>query len=126
MIHPLMAQPLVEWSLRTPVPHLVPNGRERGLARNAFADRLPASVANRRGKGDYAAYFNHQAAQNLPFLRTYLLEGRLAAAHIIDRAVMEQQLDEDALRWLGRASEILAAVSVEAWVRRWEGRRRRA
>lgn len=126
MIHPLMAQPLVEWSLRTPVPHLVPNGRERGLARDVFADRLPAPVANRRGKGDYAAYFNQQAAQNLPFLRTYLLEGRLAAEHIIDRAVMEQQLDEDALRWQGGASEILAAVSVEAWVRRWEGRRRRA
>ncbi|WP_336978406.1 asparagine synthase C-terminal domain-containing protein [Brevundimonas nasdae] len=123
MVHPLMAQPLVEWSLRTPVPHLVPNGRERGLAREAFADRLPASVATRQGKGDYAAYFNRQTAQNLPFLRTYLLEGRLAAEHVIDRALMEARLDEDALRWQGGASEILAAVSVEAWVRRWEGRR---
>lgn len=124
MVHPLMAQPLVEWSLRTPVPHLVPNGRERGLAREAFSDRLPASVATRQGKGDYAAYFNQQAAKNLPFLKTYLLEGRLAAERVIDRALMEARLNEDALRWQGGASEILAAVSVEAWVRRWEGRRR--
>lgn len=123
MIHPLMAQPLVEWALRTPVPHLVPNGRERGLARDAFAGRLPAAVVNRQGKGDYAAYFNQQVAQNLPFLNAYLLDGRLAAERVIDRAVMEARLDEDSLRWAGGASEILAAVSLEAWVRRWEGRR---
>lgn len=36
---------------------LVAGGRERGLARAVFADRLPAIVANRRGKGDYAACF---------------------------------------------------------------------
>lgn len=126
MVHPLMAQPLIEWGLRTPVPHLVPDGRERGLARDAFAERLPASVASRQGKGDYAAYFNQQAAQNLPFLRAYLLDGRLAAERVIDRTLMEARLDEDALRWQGGASEILAAVSLEAWVRRWEGRRRGA
>jgi asparagine synthase (glutamine-hydrolysing) len=123
MIHPLMAQPLIEWSLRTPVPHLVPNGRERGLARDVLMDRLPASVANRQGKGDYAAYFNQQAAQNLPFLKSYLLDGRLAAERIIDRGVMEARLQEDVLRWQGGASEILASVSLEAWVRRWEARR---
>ena len=123
MIHPLMAQPLVEWALRTPVPDLVPNGRERGLARDAFADRLPASILARQGKGDYAAYFNQQVAQNLPFLNAYLLDGRLAAEQVIDRALMEARLNEDALRWSGGASEILAAVSLEAWVRRWEARR---
>ena len=123
MIHPLMAQPLVEWALRTPVPVLVPNGRERGLARDAFADRLPASVATRRGKGDYAAYFNQQAARNLPFLRDYLLDGRLAAQGVIDRPDLEGRLDEDVLRWQGGASEILALVSLEAWVRRWERRK---
>ncbi|AQR63144.1 hypothetical protein BZG35_16935 [Brevundimonas sp. LM2] len=123
MIHPLMAQPLVEWALQTPVPHLVPDGRERGLARDAFADRLPASIANRKGKGDYAAYFNQQVAQNLPFLKAYLLDGRLVAQNAIDRSLMEARLDEDRLRWQGGAPEILAAVSVEAWIRRWEARR---
>ena len=113
----------MEWSLRTPVHLLAPDGRERGLARDAFADRLPDSVLARKGKGDYAAYFNQQAVQNLPFLRTYLLDGRLAAQGVIDRVVMEARLDEDALRWHGGAPEILAVVSVEAWVRRWERRR---
>ena len=122
MVHPLMAQPLVEWALRTPVPMLVAGGHERGLARAVFADRLPAAVTNRRGKGDYAACFNRQAARNLPFLRAYLLDGRLAAEGVLDRAVMEAHLDVDALRWTGGAPEVLAAVSLEAWVRRWEAR----
>lgn len=122
MVHPLMAQPLVEWALRTPVPLLVAGGRERGLARSVFEDRLPALVRNRRGKGDYAACFNRQAARNLPFLRAYLLDGRLAAEQVLDRTVMESRLDVDALRWTGGAPELLAAVSLEAWVRRWEAR----
>ena len=126
LAHPLMAQPLVEWALRTPIPTLVPAGRERGLAREVFTDRLPASVASRRGKGDYAGCFNRLAARNLPFLRDYLLGGRLAAEGVIDRGAMELRLQPETLCWRGGAAEILAAVSVEAWVRRWEARRQGA
>lgn len=122
MLHPLMAQPLVEWALRTPVALLTWGGRERGFARAVFEDRLPPSIVRRRGKGDYAAYFNREVADNLAFLRSYLLEGRLAEKGAIDRTVMEARLQVDALRWQGGAPEILAAVSVEAWVRRWEER----
>lgn len=84
--------------------------------------RLPEAIANRRAKGDYAAYFNQQAAANLPFLRDYLLGGRLADRRILDQADMEARLDPDRLLWRGGATEILAAVSTEAWVRRWEAR----
>lgn len=126
MIHPLMSQPLVEWALETPVPLLVAGGRDRWLARETFADRLPPLIAARRGKGDYAAWFNRQVAANLPFLRDYLLDGRLAREGVIDRSGMEERLQADRLRWQGGAAEILAAVSVEAWVRRWEARRARA
>lgn len=122
MVHPLMSQPLIEWALRTPVPDLTPGGQERGLARRVFADRLPEAIANRRAKGDYAAYFNQQTAANLPFLRDYLLGGRLADQSVFDRADMEARLVPDRLLWRGGAAEILAAVSTEAWVRRWEAR----
>lgn len=122
MIHPLTAQPLVEWMLRTPVPMLVEGGRDRALARRAFADRIPPLTRERVGKGDYAAYFNRQVARNLPFLRDYLLDGRLAAKEIFDREGMAASLNEDALRWAGNATAILAAVSLEAWARRWEAR----
>ncbi|WP_312404632.1 asparagine synthase C-terminal domain-containing protein [Brevundimonas sp.] len=122
LIHPLMTQPMIEWALRTPVDLLVNGGRERGLARAVFADHIPPEIGARQGKGDYAAYFNQQAARNLAFLRDYLLGGRLAAEGILDTNVMDAQLTEDGLRWRGGASEVLAAVSLEAWVRRWERR----
>lgn len=122
MIHPLMSQPLIEWALRTPVPTLVAGGRDRALARSAFADRLPDAVRRRRSKGDYSAYFNHQAAANLPFLRDYLLGGRLAERQIIDRPHFEELLNVDHLRWRGGAAEVLATASLEAWTRRWEAR----
>lgn len=123
MVHPLMSQPLIEWALRTPVPHLVEGGRDRALARATFADRLPQAIAARRGKGDYGAYYNRQVAANLPFLRAYLLDGRLAVEGVLNRSEMETRLHPDALRWQGGAARILAAVSLEAWVRRWESRR---
>ena len=122
MVHPLMAQPLVEWALRTPVPLLVSGGRDRALARKTFADRLPEAVATRQGKGDYGTYFNRQVAANLPFLRSYLLDGRLASEGVLDRTALEPRLQADALRWQGGAPEILSAVSTEAWVRRWARR----
>jgi len=122
MVHPLMAQPLIEWALKTPVPLLASGGRDRALARMTFADRLPEAVATRRGKGDYGTYFNRQVAANLPFLRSYLLDGRLASEGILDRASMEARLHTDTLRWQGGAPEILSAVSTEAWVRRWARR----
>ncbi len=122
MIHPLMSQPLVEWALRTPVAALVQGGRDRALARAAFADRLPEAIRTRHSKGDYSAYFNRQVANNLAFLRGYLLDGRLAAEGLIDRPAFEVLLDPDTLRWRGGATEVLAAASLEAWVRRWERR----
>lgn len=122
LVHPLMAQPLLEWGLRTPVPQLVAGGRDRALARDAFTDRLPRVIVDRRSKGDYSAYFNRQVAANLPFLRTYLLDGRLAAEGVLDRPTFAARLEVDELRWRGGAPEILAAASLEAWVRRWEAR----
>lgn len=122
MIHPLMSQPLIEWALRTPVYDLVEGGRDRALAREAFADRLPEAVRRRRSKGDYSAYFNHQIASNLAFLRSYLLDGRLAAQGLLDRPTFEALMDSDSLRWRGGATDVLAAASLEAWVRCWEAR----
>ena len=48
LIHPLMAQPLLEWSMRIPAPVLTAGRTDRFLARSAFSDRLPATVVWRR------------------------------------------------------------------------------
>src|SRR5690606_24180262 len=50
-IHPLLAQPVLEACLRIPTWLWVRGGRDRAVARRAFADLLPPAIATRRSKG---------------------------------------------------------------------------
>lgn len=122
MIHPLTSQPVVELCLSLPTWVLATGGRDRGLARQAFAARLPPAIVERRSKGDYTAFFHREIAANLPFIRDYLLGGRLADLGVIDRSRLEASLDPDRLLWIGGPPELSRVLVVEAWVRRWERR----
>lgn len=121
LIHPLMAQPLVEWTMRIPSPVLA-GTTDRHLARVTFQDRLPEAVAWRRSKGDYTATFEREAAASLPFLRDHLLGGLLADRGIIDRSRTEALLDRDRLMWAGGGGALTTAALVESWLRRWATR----
>ncbi|MDQ1193790.1 asparagine synthase (glutamine-hydrolyzing) [Brevundimonas vesicularis] len=122
LIHPLMAQPLIEWTMRIPTPVLTAGKTDRHLARSAFADRLPAEVAWRRSKGDYTATFEREAAASLPFLRDHLLGGLLAERGVIDRVQVEALLDRDRLMWAGGSASLTTMALVESWLRRWTAR----
>jgi asparagine synthase (glutamine-hydrolysing) len=120
--HPLCAQPVVEACLALPTSLLTTGGRDRGLARRAFQDRLPPQILNRRSKGDMTSIYGRIIFDNLKVLRPWLLEGRLAALGVIDRVGAEQQLTHEALLWRGGYSTIMVAAAYEGWVRAWEGR----
>lgn len=122
LLHPLLAQPVVEACLSLPARQLTLGRRDRALARHAFRDRLPAMIADRRSKGEMTAYYGRRIAASLDVLRPWLLDGRLAAEGLIDRAAAETVLTEESLIWRGRFGEIMIAASLEAWVRAWEGR----
>ena len=122
VLTPFLFQPILEHCLAIPVPDLTAEGRERALARRAFADRLPPSVLGRRDKGEFSAYYARVLAESLPFLRAYLLEGRLAAEGLIDPAWFDQRLSLEALIWQAQSAAIMSAVTVEAWVRCWSRR----
>lgn len=125
VLHPLLSQPIVELCLRVPADELTAGGRDRALARNAFAERLPEAVRERRGKGELTGYYARMIADGLPFLRPYLLEGRLAGEGLIDRTRFEEMLRPEHLLWRGEGHVITAAATVEAWVRHWEGMAKR-
>ena len=121
LIHPLLAQPVVELALGLSVPLLTDDGRaDRRLARAAFADRLPPEILHRRSKGEMTAYFGRQAAASIPFLQGHLLEGRLAARGLIDRGRTEALLDPDRLLGRGSVPDFTMAAVTESWVRRGE------
>jgi asparagine synthase (glutamine-hydrolysing) len=122
VVHPLMAQPVLELGLSIATWALVRGGRDRGLARAAFADCAPPAVLARRSKGELNAYYARTVAQNLAFLRPHLLDGCLARAGVLDHRALEAALDADALIRRSDAAGLLSAVAVESWVRHWQGR----
>jgi asparagine synthase (glutamine-hydrolysing) len=125
LVHPLLAQPVVEYCLASPADVMTAGGRDRAFVRKAFADRLPAEIIGRRSKGNLSAYYSRMVAASLPLLRSRLLEGRLVAERLVDRDALEAALDVDELMWRGRCGEIMDLVTLEAWVQAWEGRLKR-
>ncbi len=121
-VHPLLAQPVLEAGFALGTWTLQRGGRDRGLVRDLFEHRLHPDVAGRRSKADWESFYTRTVAQNLPFLRSFLLDGCLANAGILDRAGLDQVLNADALIWQADSSGVLAAAALEAWVRHWQTR----
>lgn len=120
--HPLCAQPVIEACLAIPTPVLTIGGRDRGLARLAFQDRLPVEISGRRSKGDMTSIYGRMILDNLDVLRPWLIEGRLVALGVLDRETVDQELTRETLIWRGRYSALIVAAAFEGWVRVWERR----
>jgi len=119
LVHPLLSQPLVEFCLAVPSFDLALGSNDRALAREAFADRLPAEVLTRRSKGDLTAYYGRMLARSLGVVRPYLLDGLLAGEGLIDRPYLEGALNAESLLWRDLASGLIELLAVEAWARHW-------
>lgn len=122
VLHPLCSLPVIEACLAIPAPLMTLGGRDRGLARHAFADRLPAAIIHRPSKGDLTWLYGRRILQSLDVLRPWLLDGRLAAEGILDRAAVDARLTRESLIWRGPYAEIMVAAAFEGWVRVWERR----
>ena len=120
--HPMCAQPVIEACLALPTTLLTHGGRDRGLARHAFRDRLPENIIDRRSKGDMTRVYARMIFRNLPVLRPWLIHGRLADLGVIDPEAADQMLTQDSLIWRGHYSTILVAAAFEGWIRVWERR----
>lgn len=120
LIHPLLSQPIVEYALGLSAVAQTEGGRDRALARAAFAGRLPDTVIQRRSKGAMTAYYGRMLAASLPVLRPMLLEGRLAAQGLVDRSRLEVILDEDDLIVRGHYGELMTLTAIEGWVGHWD------
>jgi asparagine synthase (glutamine-hydrolysing) len=120
VVQPLLSQPVLEACLATPTWTHVEAGRDRALARAAFADALPASVLGRRSKGALGIHYARRAAASLDFLRPHLLDGVLCDAGVLDRAAVDAALRPDALMWTAAGARLTRAALIESWVRYWQ------
>ena len=125
-ISPLVSQPLLELCLRIPVYVLTHGGWDRTVARRAFYDDLPPEIRNRRNKGGIEEHIRLTLEHNRGFLRELLLDGALVREGVIDRGRLSEVLSGRATRIATGSGEILEYAGVEAWLRRWGARVRRA
>ena len=117
---PLLSQPLVELCLRIPTYVLIKSGRDRALARRAFADDLPAEIVRRYAKGRADHHSRNILDGNLDFVRELLLDGLLVQKGFLDRANLEMYLTRNRSPADFQYNEILQEhMCTEAWLRSW-------
>lgn len=118
-ISPLLAQPLVETCLAVPSWLWFEGGRNRVVARRAFAEDLPEEIIWRRSKGTPDSFVAQIFETHRAVIRRMLADGKLAAHDMIDVPAVLRVLDDprpvhgDAFR------RILQFADVEAWARTW-------
>ncbi len=122
IISPLLAQPVMELCIRIPTWLWCNTGRNRSVARAAFADALPAEVIARRSKGGFDGFGAELIDRNRSLMRDMLLDGALARQKLIDVAAVRQALERPLPD--GEAIvELLALIDQEAWIDAWATRR---
>ncbi|NII11299.1 asparagine synthase C-terminal domain-containing protein [Oleiagrimonas sp. C23AA] len=114
---PLLSQPVMEACLRTPSWMWIDGGRNRAVARAAFATLLPPSVANRQSKATYMSYLGAVYERNKAQIADFLLSGRLRSQGLLDERALRTFLatplparDQSFLR-------VFDLCMVENWVR---------
>lgn len=118
-VSPLLSQPLVETCLGVPSWLWFEGGRNRVVARRAFAGDLPADVIWRRSKGTPDSFVAQIFETHRAAIRRMLADGELAAHDMLDLPAVLGVLDDprpvhgDAFR------RILQFADVEAWARAW-------
>lgn len=125
-VHPLRSQPLVELCLQIPTYTHLYNGRDRGLAREAFQHDVPDLVAQRTWKGGSGNLAKQVLIHNLPFLRALLLDGQLVRQGILNKAAMESALSGRISQTGAYAMELFDYAIVESWLQTWSQVRVRA
>lgn len=126
VVHPLLAQPLVETCLQIPTYLHLQNGWDRSIARQAFAHLLPSEIANRITKGGVEWYGKEAMMQNIEFMRAVLLEGTLVKERILDRHILEDALAARPTKTTVVIGDIMEYLSMEIWLGLWRADQRRA
>lgn len=119
VINPLLSQPIVEACLGVPTWEWRAGGRDRSLARRAFAADLPRLIVDRRVKGTPGRFAARLLDHFRNAIRERLLDGRLANCGIVDAMALERVLaGERPVPDLERV-RILELVNAEAWIGHW-------
>jgi asparagine synthase (glutamine-hydrolysing) len=116
----LFSQPLIELCLRIPSYVWISGGRDRSIARDAFARDLPPVIVRRTQKGAIDRHNRKLMDQNEAFLRETLLDGLLVREGLLDRQRLERFLSRGSTALGFEYNEVLRQhLCTEMWLRRW-------
>ena len=122
VLFPLLSQPVMEACLAIPSWQWLDGGRDRAVARDAFATRLPAAILNRRRKGRLIALLAQAYDRSRPAIAELLGDGLLAGAGLLDRSALLACLGHPASGQTADFARILDLADAELWarsIRRW-------
>lgn len=119
VVSPLYAQPAVELFLRIPIHVHAEGGRDRGLARHAFAREVPEPILQRLWKDRAPGFHSEVLQRNLDLVREILLDGVLVNEGLLDRAAVEAALAAGPSKTDVLPVEIYRHLDVEVWARYW-------
>lgn len=116
-VSPLLSQPIVEYCLTIPSWIWCSGGRNRAVARAAFAADLPDRIIDRRTKGGPDGFAAEIYEANLPRIREQLLGGLLREHGVIDGTAVEAALSADVMIRDFDFLRLLQLVDAEVWAR---------
>jgi asparagine synthase (glutamine-hydrolysing) len=115
--YPLLSQPVIEACLRAPSWMWISRGRNRAVARYAFADVLPQQIVDRRSKGTYMNYSGALYRKTKHQMLDYLLTGRLQSRGLLDTAALQRFVAAELPARDRSFMRIFDLCAVENWVR---------
>jgi asparagine synthase (glutamine-hydrolysing) len=116
----LLSQPLMELCLRIPMYAWISGGRDRAIARRAFACDLPPTIVRRTAKGTVNRHGRMLVETNEAFLREMLLDGLLVQNGLLDRTRLAAFLSPNRAPQSLEYTEVLRQhLCTEVWLRRW-------
>jgi len=122
VIAPLLSQPVIETCLAIPSWEWRAGGRDRAVARAAFAADLPPAIIGRRSKGGPDGFSAIVLRERRTAIRERLLDGMLAREGVVDRAALEARFVDRRPFSGEEQGRLLELVDTEAWARTWSSR----
>ncbi len=117
LVTPLLAQPILELCLSIQTWQWIEGGRDRAVARDAFANLLPAAITGRRTKGGPGAFYRQIVDRYRVAIREQLLEGELSSRKLIDRTAIEAFFQNPIDAQGDSYVRVLTLSDAESWIR---------
>lgn len=124
LVNPLLSQPVIETCLSIPSWQWREGGRDRAVARSAFAGSLPKAIVERRVKGTPDPFCGEIVQRKREELRERLMDGQLTEHRILDSGAIEKALRPERLTTGEENVRLLELVNVEAWLAAWSSQPR--